>query len=247
MAQLGAPSVDDLEPLSTPSVVEVVYDTLRRLIASGALAPGLRLHQADIAQRLGTSRTPVREALARLTADRLVEFHANRGFFVATMSAERTRAAVEARQLLEPMMARLAAERQPAAALARMSAAIDAERRATDPWDAYEASREFHLALAEASANEFLERLSDQLWAADLGRPLYLAYVNLSGREWIGGDAKQHDRIRRAIVAGDPAAAERAVEQHLVTARTYMQSVMHEESGPAAEASAAGDGPGRAG
>jgi DNA-binding GntR family transcriptional regulator len=226
VAQPVGPPVDDLEPLSTPSVVDVVYGTLRRRIASGALAPGLRLHQADLAQRLGTSRTPVREALARLTADRLVEFHANRGFFVATMSGERTRAAVEARRLLEPMMARLAAERRPAAALARMSAAIEAERRASDPWDAYEASREFHLALAEASANEFLERLADQLWAADLGRPLYQAYVNLSGSEWIGGDAKQHDRIRRAILAGDPAAAEHAVKQHLETARTYMQSVM---------------------
>lgn len=227
----GPLTVAGLAPLETPSVVDSVYDSLRRLIASGAMPPGERLHQAEIAQRLGTSRTPVREALARLTADRLVEFAPNRGFFVATMSEERTRAAVEARQLLEPVLGRLAAGRRPPAALARMRAAIAAERAATDPWDAYEASRDFHLALAEASANEFLERVSEQLWAADLGRPLYQAYVNLSGSEWIGGDAKQHDRIRRAIESGDPEAAEAAVRHHLDTARTYMQSVLHDGAG----------------
>jgi len=216
-APVPAFMVDALEPLSTPSVVDVVYDTLRRLIASGAMPPGQHLHQADIADRLGTSRTPVREALARLTSDRLVEFQPNRGFFVATMSESRTRAAIGARKLLEPMMARLAAEHRPAAPLARMEAAIDAELRAADPWDAYEASREFHLALAEASANEFFERLTEQLWAADLGRPLYQAYVNLSGHSWIRGDAGEHNRIRRAIVSGDADAAERAVHQHLDT------------------------------
>jgi DNA-binding GntR family transcriptional regulator len=229
---------DEFSPLRNRSTVDAVYETLRRPIASGRLPPGHRLHQADIAQQLGTSRTPVREALARLTAERLVEFLPNRGFFVATMSESRTRAAVETRMLLEPLFARLAAERRPAEPLARMRAAIDDEKRAAGPWVAYEASRAFHLALAQASGNEFFERVADQLWAADLGRPLYQAYVNMAGRDWIARDAKQHERVHRAVVVGDADAAERAIRQHLETARTYMQTVVdlaREPSQPAIE------------
>jgi DNA-binding GntR family transcriptional regulator len=215
-----------LEPLQSHSIVDTIYQTLRREIASGSLPPGHRLHQAEIAQQLGTSRTPVREALARLTADHLVEFQPNRGFFVATMSEERTRAAVEVRILFEPVVARLAAERQPPEPLARMRAAIDAEQSATDPWSAYEASRAFHLALADASDNEFLQRMAAQLWSADLGRPLYQAYVSLEGSDWIPGDAEEHSAILRAVIAGDGELAERVTRVHLDSARHYMGTVI---------------------
>ncbi len=215
-----------LEPLRSHSIVDTIYETLRREIASGSLPPGHRLHQAEIAQQLGTSRTPVREALARLTADHLVEFQPNRGFFVATMSEERTRAAVEVRLLFEPIVARLAAERQPAEALVRMRAAIESELSATDPWAAYEASRAFHLALADASDNEFLQRMAAQLWSADLGRPLYQAYVSLEGADWIPGDAEEHGEILRAIIAGDGDTAERVTRAHLDSARGYMNTVI---------------------
>ncbi len=224
-----------MEPLPSHSIVDSIYGSLRREIASGALPPGHRLHQADIAQQLGTSRTPVREALARLTADQLVEFHPNRGFFVATMSESRTRAAVEVRLLTEPIVARLAAERQPAEALERMRVAIAAEAAATDPWEAYEASREFHLALADASANEFFQRLADQLWAADLGRPLYQAYVSLAGAGWIPGDAAEHAAIHQAVAAGDADAAEAAVRHHIDAAQAYMGAVIELSSAGAAE------------
>ena len=211
-----------MQPLGSHSIVDSVYQTLRQEIATGALPPGARLHQAEIAEQLGTSRTPVREALAHLASDRLVEFHPNRGYFVATMSESRTRAAVEARQLTEPLMARLAAERRPPGPLAQMAQAIVDERNAADSWSAYEASRDFHLALADACENEFLQRLAEQLWVADLGRPLYQAYVNVAGADWIPGDATEHERIHRAIVAGDPARAEQAALTHLATAGSYV-------------------------
>ena len=84
-----------MEPLGSHSIVESIYRTLRQEIATGNLPPGARLHQAELAEQLGTSRTPVREALAHLASDRLVEFQPNRGYFVATMSESRTRAAVD--------------------------------------------------------------------------------------------------------------------------------------------------------
>lgn len=214
-----------MEPLGSHSIVESIYRTLRQEIATGNLPPGARLHQAELAEQLGTSRTPVREALAHLASDRLVEFQPNRGYFVATMSESRTRAAVEAR-LTEPLIARLAAERRPAAPLARMARAIEDEKGAADSWAAYEASRDFHLALADASENEFFQRLTEQLWVADLGRPLYQAYVNVAGSDWIAGDAAEHEQIYRAIADGDQDAAERAAQSHLATAGAYLGAVV---------------------
>jgi DNA-binding GntR family transcriptional regulator len=214
-----------VEPLGSHSIVESIYRTLRQEIATGNLPPGARLHQAELAQKLGISRTPVREALAHLASDRLVEFQPNRGYFVATMSEARTRAAGEAR-LTEPLIARLAAAHRPPEALARMAQAIADERQAPDSWAAYEASRDFHLALADASENEFLKRLTEQLWMADLGRPLYQAYVNVAGSDWIPGDAEEHDAIHQAVARGDQDAAERAAQRHLETAGGYLNAVV---------------------
>jgi DNA-binding GntR family transcriptional regulator len=214
-----------VEQLGSHSIVESIYRTLRQEIATGNLPPGVRLHQAELAEQLGTSRTPVREALAHLASDRLVEFQPNRGYFVATMSETRTRAAVEAR-LTEPLIARLAAGRRPPDPLARMEAAVGEERQAADPWAAYEASRDFHLALADASQNEFFQRLTQQLWMADLGRPLYQAYVSVAGSDWIAGDAAEHAEIHRAVAAGDEDAAEHAARHHLATAGGYLSAVV---------------------
>jgi len=107
-----------------------------------------------------------------------------------------------------------------------MAQAIEDEKRAPDSWAAYEASRDFHLALADASENEFFQRLTEQLWVADLGRPLYQAYVNVAGSDWIAGDAAEHERIYRAIADGDQHAAERAAEGHLATAGAYLGAVI---------------------
>jgi DNA-binding FadR family transcriptional regulator len=142
------------------------------------------------------------------------------------MSESRTRAAVEVRMLIEPVLGRLAAQHRPPEALARMRTAIDEESAATDPWMAYEASREFHLALADASENEFFQRLADQLWSADLGRPLYQAYVTLAGSDWIHGDAAEHRAIFDAVAAGDADGAEAAISQHLGSAHDYMGAVI---------------------
>jgi DNA-binding GntR family transcriptional regulator len=107
-----------------------------------------------------------------------------------------------------------------------MAQAIEDEKRAPDSWAAYEASRDFHLALADASENEFFQRLTEQLWVADLGRPLYQAYVNVAGSDWIAGDAAEHEQIYRAIADGDEDAAERAALDHLTTAGGYLDAVV---------------------
>src|SRR5918911_3294911 len=97
--------------LQVASVVDQVYMAIRERISDGTLPRGGRLHQEDLATELGVSRTPVREALRRLAAEGLVEMHTNRGARVADLDRAAMRAAYEARLVIEPGAARLAAER----------------------------------------------------------------------------------------------------------------------------------------
>ena len=94
------------------SVVGLAYDEVRAMIVAGSLAPGSRLGQGELADQLGISRGSVREALRRLAGDGLVEFEVNRGFFVSDLGLGQVRQRLEVRLVLEPEIARLAAERR---------------------------------------------------------------------------------------------------------------------------------------
>ena len=111
-------------PLQIQSVVDQVYDAVRARILSGDLPRGSRLRQAALADELGVSRTPLREALRRLATEGLVEFEANRGATVADHDFADERQSWLARIALEPGAARLAAERRDPEAIAAMRGAI---------------------------------------------------------------------------------------------------------------------------
>jgi len=205
------------EPLSITSVVDQVYDAIRERIASGALPRGARIHQEDLADELGVSRTPVREALRRLAAEGLVEMRTNRGARVADVAGTDIRAAYEARLVVEPGAARLAAQRQLAAPLARMEAALAAQRRSARSVErSFEANREFHLALVAASGNEFLTQLAQRLWVARIGAAIYERQIEAQERILL--DVAEHERILAAIQAGDARTAESLTRRHLADA-----------------------------
>jgi DNA-binding GntR family transcriptional regulator len=87
---------------------ERALDTLRELILDGGLPSGARLGEVELAERLGVSRTPVREALSRLAAEGLVQIVPNRGARVATWTVEELEGVFELRALLEPQLTALA-------------------------------------------------------------------------------------------------------------------------------------------
>src|SRR4051794_13023573 len=74
--------------LQIDSVVDRAYERIRELVLSGSVAPGAKLGQVELAEQLGISRTPVREALRRLSAEGLVEALPNRGFRTADLGLE---------------------------------------------------------------------------------------------------------------------------------------------------------------
>lgn len=102
----GVAETDPTADRRSGNVVEQVADTLRDQIVSGALAPGMRLSQADVARELKVSRTPLREALHKLEAEGLVVTQANRGMSVAPAPLYQVEDAYALRLLVEPPMVR---------------------------------------------------------------------------------------------------------------------------------------------
>jgi DNA-binding GntR family transcriptional regulator len=203
--------------LNIASVVDQVYEAIRERISSGSLPRGGRVHQEDLALELGVSRTPVREALRRLAAEGLVEMRTNRGARVADVDQGGMLSAYDARLVVEPGAARLAAGRGLAEPLARMRAAVADQRRAVRSVQrSFEANREFHLALVAASNNEYLVGLAERLWVARIGATIYERQVETQERMVL--DVREHEQILEAIEAGDGRRAESLTRRHLADA-----------------------------
>lgn len=203
-------------PLRVRSVVGLAYDELRAMIVDGRLQPGARVGQAELADALGISRGSVREALRRLAGDGMVEFEVNRGFFVADVGLERVLERLEARLLLEPGVARLAAERHTNADLDALRRTVVAERTARTAAAAHDASRAFHTALVACARNDALIRIFDALWIADVGRRLLAS--RRSQPDWQEADVAEHEELLEAVEAGDGDRAEALMRAHVESA-----------------------------
>jgi DNA-binding GntR family transcriptional regulator len=205
------------ERLQIASVVDQVYFAIRERITNGSLARGARVHQEDLAEELGVSRTPVREALRRLAAEGLVEMRTNRGARVADVRRGDMRAAYEARLVVEPGAARLAARRRLDEPQARMRNAVAAQRRAIPNVSrSFDANREFHIALVAAAGNEFLLRFVERLWVARIGEVIYERQSETPERMQL--DADEHEQILLAIEDGNARRAEALTRRHLTDA-----------------------------
>lgn len=132
------------------------YERLVQEIRQGALKPGDRLVETDLAQRLGLSRTPVREAIRQLESDGLVSHQPRAGATVRQLDYAEITELYEMRTVLEGTAARFAARAASDVELAELDA-INAEMRAaTDARTLYEANRQFHAVLLNAARNRFL-------------------------------------------------------------------------------------------
>jgi DNA-binding GntR family transcriptional regulator len=198
------------------SVVTLAYEQLRALILAGDLEPGSRLAQADLADRLGTSRTPVREALRRLAGEGLIEFQPNRGFWTADLGLDAVLRRLEVRLILEPGIATLAAERRSDDAITQMRAAIERESAAAGPGEAHDASRDFHVLLARATTNSELERTLESVWIVEVGRRLMVRRAAV--HDWVANDVAEHRNILEAIEAGRADEAAQLMRAHVCDA-----------------------------
>ena len=204
------------------SAVSMAYERLRALVLSGDLPPGSRLAQAEFAEQLGTSTTPVREALRRLVGEGLVEFHPNRGFRTSDLGVAAMLRRLEVRLIVEPGIAVLAAERRTDDSLASMRNAIERERAATSAAMAHDASRDFHLLLAEATDNHEIVRMLDSLWITEVGRRLMTRRA--ADQEWQGADVIEHQAILKAVQDQRAEEARDLMATHIERALTHWRS-----------------------
>jgi DNA-binding GntR family transcriptional regulator len=201
-----------------PSVVDSLCRQLADEIVEGVLPPGIRLDEVGLAGRFGVSRTPVREALRQLEATGMVQRRPNRGVVVTTVGAERLAAMFEAMAEVEAVCARLAAQRMTAAereGLGRLheDAAAHVASGAEARYE--EANRRFHGLLYDGAHNMELSAVAAAMRARIA--PFRRAQFRVPGR--IARSWEEHDRIVRAVLAGDGAAAGAATRAHLMTVR----------------------------
>jgi DNA-binding GntR family transcriptional regulator len=200
--------------LEIRSVVDQVHAELLERIVAGELPPGSRLRQEALAEELGVSRTPLREALARLVSEGLVEFVPNRGATVASRDFTDMENAWRARLVIEPGAARLAAERPEPAAIERMEQTVVRQRSvAEDVTASFALNREFHLTLVAASGNTHLLQFCELLWLSRIGVPIFARQAR--DRDQVLAWADDHEAITRAVAAGSAARAERLTREHI--------------------------------
>jgi DNA-binding GntR family transcriptional regulator len=205
------------------------YVRLRDAILDGTLEPGEQLKDAEIAEWLGLSRTPIREALARLEEYGLVETAPNRYTRVTPLSAVDAQDAFTVVAALHSLAAWLGAPRVEESELATMRKANEdfaAALRANDVDRALAADDRFHAVLVQASANReiarSLERLMPKVRRLERAR-----FGSLAGRRSVQG----HDQIIALCASGEAEAAAQAVrEQWLALGALIDQTFAKEDS-----------------
>ncbi|WP_254684845.1 GntR family transcriptional regulator [Tateyamaria omphalii] len=195
---------------------EAAYAQLLQAIRAGEFAPGDRLRETDVADRLNLSRTPVREALRRLEADGIVEHRPRLGAVIRQLSHAELVELYEMRIVLERTAAEMAAKHAADAevdALRDLNAAI----ASSAPSEAAALNQDFHRGIYLATRNRFLLDAARALNNA----LMLMGPTTLADQERIKVVTAQHDDILTAIAAGDATAAGEAAEAHLQTSLRY--------------------------
>ncbi|MCD0449482.1 GntR family transcriptional regulator [Actinocorallia sp. API 0066] len=189
----------------------MIYERLRADVLAGGFPAGTPLMETVLAARYGVSRTPVREALARLAQDGLLK-RAPRGYEIASGTPSDVLEIYEARIALEGQAAASAAERRTDLDLVRLRHLHD---EAADPATAREANSRWHRALWQAAHNATIEALLTRLTAQ-------LRIYDRTPHETpedLALTREEHTALLTAIADRDPAAARAASDSHLGRSR----------------------------
>ena len=216
-----------LQPIVRRNLGSDVYGVLWDRILSRDLSPNEKLSDLRLSEELGVSRTPVREALHRLVQDGVVIYSPNRGFFVASFSADDIGEIFDLRAVLETLALRTVAARlEPAAFesaredLDRVEALIAGATTAADRHDAASAFLEvdqgFHQWLIQGSGNQRLISIVNGLWAQV--SVFQRAGTHIPG--WNELALQQHRAIIDLLIAGKGPEAADALEYHILDMKT---------------------------
>ena len=193
---------------------DVVFNTLRQAILKGELEPGERLMEIQLAERLGVSRTPIREAIRKLELEGLVLMIPRKGAEVAEISEKSLREVLEVRRSLEELAIELACQRITPEELTALEEAENRFARAVEDGEVMaiaESDENYHELIYQATENDRLVQILN-----NLREQMYryrLEYIKDEDRRQIL--VVEHEHILRAVRRRDIADAKSAVREHI--------------------------------
>lgn len=210
------------------------YELIKEAIVQGRFAPGTWLLEEQLTQAMGISRTPIREAFNRLKSEGLIEVIPRRGAHIVELTTEEIDDLFEAREVIETTFFIRSAERISRKQVEKFRETLDRQeadmRQSEDDSDTWHASRQqylktdrsLHDALIAAAGNKYWEKLYYNL------RDRIEIYGNRISfdREWFAVAMADHQRIIKAILAGDFEVGKDAMSQHIRNVRKGIDRIM---------------------
>jgi DNA-binding GntR family transcriptional regulator len=207
-----------------PPAAERVYAHVKDAVLDRRYEGGVLLTEGELAEAVGVSRTPVREALLRLEVEGLLRLYPKKGALVLPVSAQEITDVVETRLLVEQHAVRKSAQ-QPVdqGLIVRLEELLDEQRAhaAVGDLTAFAVSdRCFHAAVVKNTGNEILSRLYDQLRDRQLRMGVAMMHAQ---PDRIAKNITEHAEIMEAVRAGDAEAAAQAVGRHV----SWVRQLVH--------------------
>lgn len=213
------------------NLAEAVYAALKRELHEFAWVPGDRLSEAELGQRLGVSRTPVREALLRLRNEGFVEVEAKTGWFVRPIDFDRLDQLYDLRVVLEcASVARLGARRDDPPEFAALKAAwlVPAAERLRDAHAVGELDEAFHAWLVRAAGNDEIARVHQDVTE----RIRIVRRLDFTRADRIDATYDEHAKILREVIRRKVDEAQRLLRSHIEQSKVEVRKIslhaMHE-------------------
>ena len=222
--------------MSRKSLTKInLYEELRRQIITMVIKPGTILDEKSLVTRYKLSRTPVREALIRLSADGLVDIHNNRGAMVTLLDIQTLQAVFEASDYIERAYVRLACLRRTQDDLKTIETSMLAFEQALANKDIIamvETNTQFHLDIAAASRNQYFVDSYRRILADHERIAQWIYSDTLNGHQQMNATIlQQHREIFAAISAGDADTAERVSMEHAMICKDNVREMLSNSDG----------------
>jgi DNA-binding GntR family transcriptional regulator len=215
--------LDSYKPLR-----ELVFESLREAIISGQMKPGERMMEIQLAEEMGVSRTPVREAIRKLELEGLVVMIPRKGAYVAGLSLKDVADVFEIRRALEGLASELAADRITETELENLErylVKIAEEIEAGDLNKVVDTDTDFHTLLYQASRNQRLSQIISNL--REQIQRFRATSLAIPGR--MREALEEHRQIVEAISSRDGETARRLAQEHIENAENSLMSVIHKD------------------
>jgi DNA-binding GntR family transcriptional regulator len=204
----------NVSEINAPTLVDTVAEHLRGSILAGQFSPGERLYEAALARQFGISRGPIREALALLEGDGLVENEPRKGKFVRALDERIIDEIYSLRRALEPYAAEIIIESLNREIQDSLDEALDGIRLAAETGDRYQMARSdlaFHHRLYQLSGHRPLLRVWDDIVSGSLQMLVSIT----TPTHPIGDSVLNHQVIIDSIASGDPERTRAILVRHI--------------------------------